>query len=61
VLDVETRRVFVRRSEPLVAELQHFIGAVRGEHPSEVGGQQALAALDLVWAIQNRLAETDDA
>ena len=61
VLDVETRRVFVRRLEPLVAELQHFIGAVREEHPSEVGGQQALAALDLVWAIQNRVAETDDA
>jgi len=36
VLDVETRRVFVRRAEPLVAELEHFIRAVRGEHPVEV-------------------------
>ena len=61
VLDVETRRVFVRRSEPLVAELQHFIGAVREEHLCEVGGVQALAALDLVWMIQNRLAEADEA
>lgn len=55
-LDVDTRRVFVRRSEPLVAELQHFMGAVRGTHDSEVDGRCALKALDLVWAIQDRLS-----
>tara|TARA_B110000438_G_scaffold259320_1_gene268642 strand:- start:471 stop:1196 length:726 start_codon:yes stop_codon:yes gene_type:complete len=58
VLDVETRRVFVRRAEPLVAELEHFIRAVRGEHPVEVDGQRALAALELVWSIQGNLAES---
>ncbi|MBR12490.1 MAG: oxidoreductase [Acidimicrobiaceae bacterium] len=55
-LDVETRRVFVRRAEPLVAQLEHFAGAVRGDHPCEVDGRQALAALELVWSIQDRLA-----
>lgn len=56
VLDVDTRRVFVRRVEPLVAELQHFMGVVRGDLTSEVDGEQALLALNLVWAIQRRLA-----
>ena len=56
VLDVDTRRVFVRRVEPLVAELQHFMGVVRGDLMSEVDGEQALVALNLVWAIQRRLA-----
>jgi len=59
VLDVETRRVFVRRSEPLVAQLEHFVGAVRGDHPCEIGGRQALATLDLVWTIQRRLGAVD--
>ena len=59
VLDVETRRVFVRRSEPLVAQLEHFVGAVRGDHPCEVDGRQALATLDLVWTIQERLGALD--
>ncbi|MCH2422741.1 MAG: Gfo/Idh/MocA family oxidoreductase, partial [Acidimicrobiales bacterium] len=59
VLDVETRRVFVRRSEPLVAELELFVGAVRGDHPCEIGGRQALATLDLVWSIQKRLGAVD--
>ena len=56
VLDVDTRRVFVRRVEPLVAELQHFMGVVRGDLMSEVDGEQALVALNLVWAIQRQLA-----
>ncbi len=55
VLDVDTRRVFVRRVESLVAELQHFVGVVRGEMENEVDGEQALAALNLVWDIQQRL------
>jgi predicted dehydrogenase len=55
VLDVETRRVFVRRTEPLVAELEHFVGAVRGENPNEVDGETALSALNLVWEIQEQL------
>ena len=59
-LDVDTKRVFVRRTEPLVAELQHFLGVVRGTHDNEVDGRGALRALDLVWAIQGRLQGSAD-
>jgi len=58
VLDVDTRRVFVRRAEPLLAELQHFLGAVSGLHECEVDGRGALRALDLAWRIQAVLAGT---
>ncbi len=59
-LDVDTKRVFVRRTEPLVAELQHFLGVVRGTHDNEVDGREALRALDLVWAVQGRLQGSAD-
>lgn len=58
VLDVDTRRVFVRRTEPLVAELEHFVSAVRGDTPNEVDGETALNALNLVWKIQKQLRES---
>jgi predicted dehydrogenase len=58
-LDVETRRVFVRRTEPLLAELQHFVDAVMGIHECEVDGHGALRALDLVWRIQALLEDSD--
>jgi hypothetical protein len=32
------------------------MGVVRGDLTSEVDGEQALLALNLVWAIQRRLA-----
>ncbi len=54
-LDVDIRQVFVRRREPLVEELEHFVGAVRGDHPCEVDGPEALRALELVWAVQDEL------
>ena len=58
VLDVDTRRVFVRRTEPLVSELEHFVGAIRGDHENEVDGRQALNALNLVWDIQEKLSRS---
>ena len=58
VLDVDTRRVFVRRTEPLVSELEHFMGAIRGDHENEVDGRQALNALSLVWDIQEKLGRS---
>ena len=54
-LDVDIQQVFVRRREPLVEELEHFVGAVRGDHPCEVDGRQGLRALELVWAVQDGL------
>ena len=55
VLDVDTRRVFLRRTEPLVSELEHFVGVIRGDRENEVDGRQGLNALNLVWDIQEKL------
>ena len=52
VLDVGTERVFVRRSEPLVAELTHFLAAVRGDEAPRVSGRAALRALELATQIR---------
>ncbi len=52
VLDVGTERVFVRRSEPLVAELTHFVAAVRRHEPPRVSGESALRALELASEIR---------
>ena len=38
VLDVGTERVFVRRTEPLVVELSHFVDVVRGTRASAGDG-----------------------
>jgi predicted dehydrogenase len=54
VLDVGTERVFVRRVEPLMAELQHFVDVARGRAEPLVGGAAALDALRLVWRIQEQ-------
>lgn len=53
-LDVGTERVFVRRIEPLAAELAHFLDVARGTAP-RVSGAQALAAMRVVWAIRDEL------
>lgn len=53
VLDVGTERVFVRRSEPLAAELAHFVAAVRGAVPPRVSGSSALRALELATQIRD--------
>lgn len=57
VLDVGTERVFVRRIEPLVAELGHFLAVASGEAEPLVTGQQALTALRLVWEIREQVHE----
>lgn len=58
VLDVGTERVFVRRVEPLVAELSHFAAVVRGHEQPLVTGAAAHAALELVWEIHRQLRES---
>jgi len=55
VLDVGTERVFVRRREPLVSELAHFVDVVAGRTAPLVSGEQGLAALELVWAIRDQI------
>jgi predicted dehydrogenase len=56
VLDVGTERVFVRRIEPLAAELAHVVAVVRGHETPLVGGREALDALELVWAIREQIS-----
>jgi len=55
VLDVGTERVFVRRVEPLAAELEHFLDVVRRRAAPLVTGAQALEALRLVWRIHEQI------
>lgn len=47
LLDVGTERVFVRRAEPLVAELTHFLEVVRRREPARVDGAAALRVLEV--------------
>ena len=56
-LDVGTERVFVRRSEPLVLEMQHFVEVVRGAEPV-VSAVDAHAALRVAWTIQEHVEGT---
>ncbi len=65
-------KVYTSNIEPLHAELEHFVGCVRGGNQPSVGGQQALKALRLasqieqmaldgkVWQAQdNKIVELD--
>lgn len=55
VLDVGTERVFLRRVEPLLEELSHFIDVVNGDVKPKVSGYDALESLRLVWDIQRQV------
>lgn len=56
-LDLAIERVMIRPEEPLVLELGHFVDAVSGGAQPLVSGRDALAAMRLVWRIQEVLAE----
>ncbi|MEO6988187.1 MAG: Gfo/Idh/MocA family oxidoreductase [Aquihabitans sp.] len=51
VLDVGTEQVFVRRSEPLYAELTHFLACIRGEETPRVDGDRAVRAIEIAAQI----------
>jgi predicted dehydrogenase len=53
-LDLATERVLVRTTEPLIAELRHFIDAVVNGVPVEVGGERALEAQRLMWRVHEK-------
>ena len=55
VLDVGTERVFIRRTEPLVAELSHFLAVCKRTAEPLVTGEAGLAALELVWEIRRQV------
>jgi predicted dehydrogenase len=54
-LDIAMERVQVRRTEPLQVELAHFIDIIRNGTEPLVSGRDGLAALRLVWNVQNYL------
>ena len=45
-------KVYTSNIEPLHAELEHFVGCVRGGNPPSVGGEQALKALRLASLVE---------
>lgn len=51
LLDVGTERVFVRRTEPLVAELAHFVACVRDGEVPRVTGETASRVIELAEAV----------
>jgi predicted dehydrogenase len=55
LLDVGTERVFVRRSEPLVSELRHFLDVVRRREPARVDATAGLRVLELTERIRGAL------
>lgn len=47
VIDVATERVFVRREEPLSAELEHFVACLNGDETPQVPGEAGVRAIEL--------------
>jgi len=54
-LDISMERVLVRRAEPLQLELSHFIEIIGDNAEPIVSGEQGLAVMRLVWAIQEKI------
>jgi predicted dehydrogenase len=50
-------RVTIDKGEPLLRELRHFIDCARAGVQPKVGGQEAVAALDLAIRITRQIAE----
>jgi len=57
VYDLAMERVFVRPVEPLIEEIQNFVHSITVGTPLGVDGRQALAALRLVWQLQDQVAQ----
>jgi virulence factor len=58
LLDQSVERVMVRHAEPLQRELTAFIDAIQLGTDGGVSALEALNALELAWAIQKRLADS---
>ncbi len=48
-------QLFIPTNQPLQAELTHFVKCVNGEATPRVNGEQALAALRVIWEIEEKL------
>lgn len=47
-----TERVYTSNTEPIYAEIEHFVSCIRGGNRPSVGGEQALKALRLASSIE---------
>lgn len=47
--------LFIMQAQPLNAELTHFANCINGKETPRISGEQALAALEVIWGVQNCL------
>lgn len=47
--------LFIMQAQPLNAELNHFANCINGKETPRISGEQALAALEVIWEVQNCL------
>lgn len=48
-------QLFIPTSQPLQSELSHFISCIHGKASPRISGEDALSALKIIWAIENKL------
>lgn len=48
-------QLFIPTNQPLQAELSHFINCINGKETPRISGENALAALKVIWAVQEKL------
>lgn len=48
-------QLFIPTNQPLQAELSHFVNCINGKATPRITGEDALAALRVIWKIQSKL------
>ena len=48
-------QLFIPTNQPLQAELNHFVNCVNGKETPRISGENALEALRVIWAVQEKL------
>ena len=48
-------QLFIPSNQPLTAELNHFISCINGEATPRISGENALDALKVIWAVEDKL------
>ncbi len=54
-------QLFIPTNQPLQAELSHFISCINGKATPRISGENALAALKVLWEIQEKLGFNNSA
>lgn len=48
-------QLFIPTNQPLQSELSHFINCIKGKETPRISGENALDALRVIWAVQEKL------